>query len=46
MNHPGYATGADLLAYLPEVFSDGTGAAFTRLDAGARGRPGTPGTTS
>jgi alpha-amylase len=28
MNHPGYATGADLLAYLPEVFSDGTGAAF------------------
>jgi len=28
MNHPGYATGADLEAYLPEVFFDGTGAAF------------------
>ena len=28
MNHPGYATGTDLLAYLPEVFKDGTGAAY------------------
>jgi alpha-amylase len=28
MNHPGYATGADLLAYLPAVFFDGTGDAF------------------
>ena len=28
MNHPGYATGADLLSYLPSVFADGTGAAF------------------
>ena len=33
MNHPGYATGADLLTYLPEVFRDGTGAAFTAFDA-------------
>jgi alpha-amylase len=28
MNHPGYATGDDLLSYLPEVFTDGTGNAF------------------
>jgi len=28
LNHPGYATGADLLTYLPEVFRDGTGAAY------------------
>jgi alpha-amylase len=28
LNHPGYATGADLVSYLPEVFVDGTGAAF------------------
>ncbi len=28
MNHPGYATGDDLLAWLPEVFADGTGTAF------------------
>jgi alpha-amylase len=35
MNHPGYATGADLLTYLPEVFSDGTGAAFMAFDANA-----------
>jgi len=28
MNHPGYATGDDLVSYLPEVFFDGTGAAF------------------
>ena len=33
LNHPGYATGADLLSYLPEVFRDGTGAAFTAYDA-------------
>ena len=33
LNHPGYATGADLLSYLPEVFHDGTGAAFTAYDA-------------
>jgi len=28
MNHPGYATGDDLVAYLPAVFFDGTGDAF------------------
>ena len=28
LNHPGYATGDDLLAYLPTVFKDGTGDAF------------------
>jgi alpha-amylase len=28
LNHPGYATGDDLLAYLPTVFNDGTGDAF------------------
>lgn len=28
LNHPGYATGDDLVRYLPEVFNDGTGAAF------------------
>ncbi len=28
MNHPGYATGDDLVRYLPEVFLDATGAAF------------------
>ena len=28
LNHPGYATGDDLLTYLPEAFLDGTGAAF------------------
>jgi alpha-amylase len=28
LNHPGYATGDDLFAYLPAVFKDGTGAAF------------------
>jgi alpha-amylase len=33
LNHPGYATGADLKQYLPEVFKDGTGAAFTTFDA-------------
>ena len=33
MNHPGYATGADLRSYLPAVFKDGTGAAFDAFDA-------------
>jgi alpha-amylase len=28
LNHPGYATGDDLLEYLPTVFNDGTGDAF------------------
>jgi alpha-amylase len=28
LNHPGYATGDDLVAYVPEVFKDGTGDAF------------------
>ncbi len=28
LNHPGYATGDDLVKYLPEVFFDGTGNAF------------------
>lgn len=28
MNHPGYATGDDLVACLPQVFFDGTGDAF------------------
>ncbi len=28
MNQPGYATGDDLVRYLPEVFRDGTGALF------------------
>ena len=28
LNHPGYATGDDLVQYLPEVFKDGTGAQF------------------
>jgi alpha-amylase len=28
INHPGYATGDDLVTYLPEVFKDGTGDAF------------------
>jgi alpha-amylase len=28
MNHPGYATGDDLVTYLPQVFRDGTGNAF------------------
>lgn len=34
MNHPGYATGADLTAYLPEVWKDGTGAAFASFAPG------------
>ena len=33
MNHPGYATGADLKSYLPNAFYDGTGAAFDAFDA-------------
>jgi alpha-amylase len=33
MNHPGYATGADLTTYLPSAFFDGTGAAFAAFDA-------------
>ncbi|MFN2546145.1 MAG: alpha-amylase [Myxococcales bacterium] len=28
LNHPGYATGDDLVSYVPEVFKDGTGTAF------------------
>jgi alpha-amylase len=35
INHPGYATGQDLLDYLPEVFKDGTGDAFKAYDATA-----------
>ncbi len=34
LNHPGYATGADLVRYLPEVFRDGTGAAFQAWSPG------------
>ena len=34
LNHPGYATGADLTSYLPAVFKDGTGAAFNAWAAG------------
>ncbi len=34
LNHPGYATGADLLAYLPAVFKDGTGAVFSTWTPG------------
>jgi len=37
LNHPGYATGADLLAYLPEVFQDGTGDAYRAWLATATG---------
>jgi len=37
MNHPGYATGADLVAYLPEVFVDGTGNSFTSWTPPANG---------
>jgi alpha-amylase len=32
LNHPGYATGADLLAWNPGVFNDRTGAAFETFD--------------
>lgn len=34
VNHPGYATGADLVQYLPGVFTDGTGAAFQAWEQG------------
>jgi alpha-amylase len=34
LNHPGYATGADLLDHLPTVFKDGTGAAFSAWTPG------------
>lgn len=34
MNHPGYATGADLTTYLPEVWKDGTGDAFASWSPG------------
>lgn len=34
LNHPGYATGADLAQYLPQVFKDGTGAAFRAFTPG------------
>ncbi len=36
LNHPGYATGADLTTYLPEVWKDGTGAAFAAWSPGPR----------
>lgn len=35
LNHPGYATGADLLQYLPEVFFDKKGDAFKAFDQSA-----------
>lgn len=35
LNHPGYATGEDLLTYAPEVFKDGTGDAFKAFTPGA-----------
>jgi alpha-amylase len=38
LNHPGYATGADLTEYLPEVFTDRTGAAFANYDRTATGQ--------
>ena len=34
INHPGYATGDDLVAYLPELFKDKTGAAFKAFTPG------------
>jgi alpha-amylase len=38
MNHPGYATGDDLVSYLPSVFTDGTGNAFKSFTPqGSRG---------
>lgn len=33
MNHPGYATGEDLIAVLPQVFTDQTGANFRAFEA-------------
>jgi alpha-amylase len=38
LNHPGYATGADLTEYLPEVWKDGSGAAFASYDQTATAR--------
>jgi alpha-amylase len=35
LNHPGYATGDDLVHYLPSVFKDGTGATFTTWSPGS-----------
>ena len=35
LNHPGYATGEDLKSYLPEVFNDHTGAAFSNWSPGS-----------
>lgn len=43
LNHPGYATGADLLAWVPGVFKDGTGAAFTDFDTNYTYQAGTNG---
>ena len=42
LNHPGYATGDDLVAYLPEVFNDGTGQRFKSFtpDFNASTNPG------
>jgi alpha-amylase len=40
MNHPGYATGDDLVACLPQVFWDGTGNAFTASYGGSAPPPG------
>ena len=37
MNHPGYATGDDLVSYLPEVFKDGSGNSFKSFTTGAKG---------
>ncbi|MGZ6142390.1 MAG: alpha-amylase [Myxococcales bacterium] len=34
LNHPGYATGDDLAAYLPTVFKDGTGNQFQAFTPG------------
>ncbi len=37
LNHPGYATGDDLVNYVPEVFKDGTGNAFKAFAPTASG---------
>lgn len=37
INHPGYATGADLAQYLPEVFFGGKADAFRAYDQSAKG---------
>jgi len=34
LNHPGYATGEDLVTYLPRVFKDGTGDAYRAFQPG------------